>query len=60
MKIEDVKETATSILNELIGLLSQQENIPQEGLQELVFNKWGKDLVEPLDESVMQSLFSKC
>ena len=52
-------------MNELIGLITLQENIPEQGLQELVFNKWEdstakKHLVEPLDESVMQSLLSKC
>ena len=52
-------------MNELIGLLTLQENIPEQGLQELVLSEWGqfgskKYLVEPLDDSVMQSLLSKC
>ena len=46
-------------MNELISLLALQENIPEQGLQELVFNDW-KHLVKPLDDSVMQSLASKC
>lgn len=52
-------------MNEMIGLVAMQENIPHEGIHELVFNRWeyhddDKQLVEPLDESVMQSLLSKC
>ena len=51
-------------MNEIIGLVAMQENIPEEGLQELVFNKWGvhdeKHLVEPLDDSAMQTLLNKC
>ena len=65
VKIEDVKDTTAATINELIGLLVMQENISEQGLQELVFNKWEyltneKHLVDPLDESVMQSLLSKC
>ena len=41
VKIENVKETTTATMNELIGILVMQENIPQEGFQELVFHQWG-------------------
>ena len=48
----------------MIGLLLLQENIPEEGLQELVFYEWGqrneKHLVSPLDDSAMQNLINKC
>ena len=53
-------------MNEFLSLLVLQENITQEGLRELVLSSWGhysgveKHFVEPLDDSVMQSLLSKC
>ena len=52
-------------MNELIDLLAKQENIPEEGLQELVIKGWESckgehQLLEPLNDSVMQSLLSKC
>ena len=59
IKVENVRETTTATLNEMIALLALQENIPQEGIQELVFNKW-KGLSEPLDDSVMRSLLGRC
>lgn len=64
LKIEDIRETTAATMNELIGLVALQENITKDGLQELVLNKWGslpeKHLVEPLEDSVMQSLLSNC
>ena len=59
VKIEKVRETTTATMNELIGIVAMQENIPQEGLQELVFNQWDymssrQHLVKPLDDSAMQ------
>lgn len=39
-------------MNELIVLLFMQEEIPQEGIHELIFDYW-RDLDEPLDNSVM-------
>ena len=59
LKIEKVQETTSATMNELIGIVAMQDNIPQEGLQELVFNEW-YDLSEPLDDSVMQALLNKC
>ena len=52
-------------MNELISLLAVQENIPQEGLQKLVIDRWEREakkkfLKEPIDESVMRSLLNKC
>ena len=46
-------------MHELIGIVAIQENIPLEGLQELVLNQWG-GLSEPLDDSAMQALLNKC
>ena len=53
-------------MNEMLGVLAMQEEIPDEGLKELVFNGFGQrsasvhqydgSLSEPLDVSVMQSL----
>ena len=59
VKLEDVRETPAAPINELVSLLVSQENIPQEGLQELILKNW-RNLDEPLDESMMQSLISKC
>ena len=47
-------------MNELISLLLSQENIPEEGLQELALGGGDKQMGESLDESMMQSLLSKC
>ena len=46
-------------MNELIGLLEIQSDIPATGLKELVLKNW-KDISEALDDSVLESLFSKC
>lgn len=46
-------------MNEILSLLSLQENIPSTGLLELEFDKW-MDLEEPLDDSVMHELFARC
>ena len=40
VKIENVRETSAATMNEFIDLLALQENIPEQGLQELVFNMW--------------------
>ena len=44
----------------MIGLVLLQENIPAEGLQELVLSGGDEQMSEPLDDSVTQSLLSKC
>ena len=46
-------------MNEMLGMLAQQEEIPEEGLKELVFDYW-QNVSEPLDSSVLQSLANKC
>ena len=39
----------------MLGCVAQQEDIPEEGLKELVFNNW-QHVSEPMDSSVMESL----
>ena len=53
--MEYVRETSTPVLNEMLGCVAMQENIPEEGLKELVFNDW-YGVSEPVDSSVMESL----
>ena len=60
VKVENIFDTKTTTINELIGLLLMQENIPEEGLQELALDGGNEQMREPIDESVLQSLFSKC
>ena len=60
LKVWGLSDTETSTVNELFGLLLQQENIPQEGLKELMLDGGDEHMSEPLDSSVMQSLLSKC
>lgn len=59
ISIEDVGETESSTMNELLGLLFMQENIPAGGLDELSFDYW-RDLTELLDNSVLEQMVSKC
>ena len=60
LKLESVQNTAVPIMNELIGLLTVQENFSNEGLHQLVFSGGDKHMGEPLDLSVMGSLLGKC
>ena len=60
VKIEDVRSTTSATLNELISLLLLQENIPEEGLLELAFSGGDQQMRASIDDSVMQSLLSKC
>ena len=43
----------------MLGCVAQQEDIPEEGLKELVFHYW-RGVSEPVDSSVMESLQQKC
>ncbi len=43
----------------MLSCVAQQEDIPEEGLKELVFHYW-RDVSEPVDSSVMESLQQKC
>jgi len=52
IRVELVKDTDTKVLNEVLGQLVVQENIPEDGLKHLVFNDW-RDVSEPLDSSVV-------
>lgn len=65
LKIQDIQETSTASVNEMIGLVAQQDNFTNESLKELVFNQWDfkireKYIKEPLEDSVIESLFRKC
>ena len=60
VKIEGIVDTTTPVMNELIGLVVNQENIPQEGFKELCLSTLNGGLNQPLDDSVTQSLLSKC
>ena len=59
IKVADVKDTKAAVINELIGLLVIQENIPKAGLKELNLQNW-RDIPGSLDNSVLQSLISRC
>ena len=58
-KVEEVMQTSTPVLNEMLGCVAMQEDIPEEGLKELIFY-WWSNVSEPVDSSVMESLQQKC
>ena len=60
VKVEKVRETTTATMNELIGIFVMQENIPEKGFQELTLGGGDEQMSETLDDSIMQSLLSKC
>ena len=61
MKIEEISDTSPATFNEMLDLLlAERENIPEEGLHELVLSGGDMHLSEPLDSSVMQSLLNYC
>ena len=59
IKVEKVHEPKAAVLNELLGLFVIQRNITEAGLKELVLGNW-LQVWEPLDDTVLQMLFSKC
>ena len=44
----------------MLSQLLQLENIPEEGLKERALDGGDEHMSEPLDNSVMQTLLSKC
>ena len=59
IKVTKARMIETAVLNELIGLLAIQRNIFEAGLKELYLDGW-ESIPEPLDDSVLQLLASKC
>ena len=47
-------------MNEILGLLIIQENIPESGLEELSFYHWPSLKEGTLDDSVLQQYVNKC
>ena len=62
VKVEDISQTSSATMNQMLDavLLLLQKKIPLEGLDELALGGGDKHMSEPLDNSVMQSLLSKC
>ena len=66
LKVEHVKETSSATMNELLDSMFGLDKA-WDRLEELIFNGWeyrqNRDqqaLTEPLDDSVMESLFGVC
>lgn len=53
IKVTEVKDTSSAVINEILGLLAVQKNITDDGLEELEFCNWNCKKTEPLDQSVL-------
>lgn len=58
IKVVSVPYTIASVLNEILGLFTIKENIPETGLNELLISSWS--IEDPLDEEVLQQVFDLC